>query len=230
MIWHERSSATKAALKLLRYQVSPTTFHVPHKPYCDEPVPLTLSQRAGKTSGVYVEMFGPCRKCEKCLLFRRLKWRDRITVENRSAPRSWFVTLTFSPIHLAGIIAKAYTLDLPIEAATERVAYTHVQGYLDRLRKSCGSFRYVAIPEYGEENGRLHYHLIIHEKVFGSVLHRQLNQKWRSHVSASLVKDARGSGTYLSKYLTKSFSRVRASAQYGKTSVPLNGFTRKSKF
>ena len=96
--------------------------------------------------------------------------------------------------------------------------------------KAAEAFVTLQFQSMGEENGRLHYHLIIHEKVFGSVLHRQLNQKWRSHVSASLVKNARGSGTYLSKYLTKSFSRVRASAQYGKISVLLNGFTRKSKF
>ena len=103
------------------------------------------------------------------------KWRDRITVENRFRASVMVCNPDLLANSFGGHYRESLYIDLPIEAATERIAYTHVQGYLDRLRKSCGSFRYVAIPEYGEENGRLHYHLIIHEKVFGSVLHRQLN-------------------------------------------------------
>lgn len=214
--WFEETPAAKAAKKLVRYQVSRTLVHDPRLPYCDAPVPLAMEQRASaRLQSLRVEMFRPCRKCEKCLSYRRLKWRDRMIAENTAAYRSWFVTLTFSPTHLAGIHAEAHQLGDASATGIEVAAYKHVQGYLKRLRKTGARFRYVAVPEYGEERGRLHYHLLVHETSFGSVTYRGLQSKWRSFISASLVKSARGSGAYVSKYLTKNSTIIRASLNYG---------------
>ena len=103
------------------------------------------------------------------------------------APRSWFVTLTFDPIHLAGVVMESQSRkETDQTARIEAAAYSHCQGYFKRLRKAGGKSRYVAVPEYGEEKGRLHYHLLIHEIEQHSVTYRLLDRKWRSFINASL--------------------------------------------
>jgi len=224
LVWNERSAIQKTALKMLEHRVGYTLFRNDHKPYCDKPVKVWRYQRPGEGSiSLEIEHWAPCRSCEKCLLFRQLQWAERMTQELQAAPRSWFVTLTFSEIHLAGIISEAYQKYGKASAREiELAAYAHVQKYLKRLRKTCGKFRFCAVPEYGDESGRLHYHLLVHETGHGAVLHRHLDGQWRSHTQANLVKSAAACGRYVSKYLTKNFSRIRSSQWYGqeKPSVP----------
>ena len=219
----------KAAMRLQRYRVSPTRYVIPGKPYCDDPVQVNRDEArpAGGYVGLSLEMWAPCRRCAKCLLFRALKWRDRAIVEIEAAPRSWFVTLTFDPIHLAGVISESYRFSkLDRSAAVERAAFGHVQKYMKRLRKSGARFRYVAVPEWGEEHGRLHYHLLFHEAVEGSLTKRMIEGQWRSFVHARLVSRGEdtegtpaGAARYVCKYLTKTLARPRASKNYG-LSVP----------
>lgn len=217
---HDVSPTHKMARKLQASRTGAITYEHHAKPYCDDPVPIRFYER-GRSSdkpGAYVEMFGPCRKCEKCRLFKQLQWRDRMVAELKASPRSWLVTLTFSEVHLAGILAEAYKLKYASEQErVEHAAYAHVQRYLKRIRKKCGTFRYVAVPEYGTLKGRLHYHLLIHENPerVGRVTYRSLDTSWRSFVDASLVRSSAGGGSYLSKYLTKAIARPRASKSYG---------------
>lgn len=105
-------------------------YEAPWKPWCDNPVTLTLralkKAEAMIKQTVEVSHLAPCRKCEKCRLFRALQWRDRALVEIERAAkagrRTWMVTLTFSPTHLAGVLiaAKAGGRDAAI-AGTEQV-------------------------------------------------------------------------------------------------------------
>lgn len=198
------------------------------RPYCDDPVPVAL-EKPGKHAGAPVQLnfLAPCRKCARCLQFRQMKWRQRAITElmrtHYSGRRTWWITLTFSPVHLAGIMAEARVAsggyaDL---RDMDRAAYKHVQGYLDRLRKaSKASFRYLAIYERGEEHGRSHYHLLLHEKSGNPVLKANIENRWRSHVHARLVHvTGRSSGlaTYITKYATKTVEiRPRASLGYGR--------------
>lgn len=199
------------------------------RPYCDSPRPVSL-EKPGKDAGapVQLNLLAPCRKCARCLQFRQMKWRQRAINElmrcHQSGRRSWWITLTFSPEHLAGIMMEARIqsggfADLQ---AIDRAAYKHVQGYLDRVRKaSKAQFRYLAIYERGEEHGRSHYHLLLHEKGGNPVLKRTIETRWRSHVHARLVHvNGRSSGlaTYITKYATKAVEvRPRASLGYGRT-------------
>lgn len=203
--------------------------HDDRLPYCDNPQRVhqySDTRKNGALKGLIpsIETSGlyPCRKCDKCILFRRLKWRERCKIELIDAPRSWFVTLTFSPMHLAGIrMQAAANTKLPFETAIERAGYKHVQRYLKRLRKlGKTKFRYIAVFEYGSEGGRGHYHLLIHE-IRGQkpVLKRVLDEAWRSFVGAKLVSIERPTeaASYVAKYLTKSaITRPRASIGYGK--------------
>jgi len=198
------------------------------KPFCEDPVPLAF-EKHGKDAGapVQLNMLGPCRKCPKCLLFRQMKWRQRAINEiartHNSGRRTWWISLTFSPVHLAGIMAEARIQSGGVAdlRAIDRAAYKHVQGYLDRLRKaSKASFRYLAVYERGEESGRSHYHLLLHEKAGNPVLKQNIENRWRSHVHVRLVHvTGRTSGlaTYITKYATKTFEiRPRASLNYGR--------------
>lgn len=194
--------------------------------YCDAPVEVRRAVRAGGgRRSLEMSFPAPCRKCEKCQRFRRMRWRQRIINEILLAPgRTWFLTLTFAPVHLAGVLleARAYERAGKTQAeAIETAAYDHVQRYLKRLRKNTRTkFRYIAVPEYGETHGRLHYHLLVHE-VERPILKRSLQAAWRgSFSSAKLVEEdtergVAGAASYVAKYLAKSGGRVRASLRYG---------------
>lgn len=208
-----------ARLALRGKALSQTEIHDPDLPYCDDPVPIQRNVRAGGYDrAMSVTMYRPCRKCPKCLQYRQLKWRERAAAEIRRSPRTWFVTLTFAPAHLAGILFEAKKLATGPEKAVDRAAYSHVQRYLKRLRKSSkASFRYLAVFERGELTGRAHYHLLLHE---GDTPLRKsvLESQWRSNVHARLVTGDYGAATYITKYVTKSYGvPMRASARYGAT-------------
>lgn len=208
----------KAAKRLQRFRVSATRYRVPGAPYCDAPVPIYRTEKPAKGGyvGLEFEMLGPCRRCPKCLTFRALRWAERIQREAQSAARNWLVTLTFSPQHLALILLRSKR----DEEELERVAYRDLQLWLKRLRKAGAQFRFAAVPEYGEEKGRLHYHLIMHEAAAGSLTKRLMQAHWPSFSHCRLVRggafDLDRTARYVSKYLTKSLFRPRASRGYGK--------------
>ena len=213
-------AAAKMAARGLAVPVTTYSWQAVGRPYCDDPVPLLISGH-GKDAGapVTLSMFGPCRKCPKCLLFRQMKWQERISNEliitHNAGRRSWWITLTFSPVHLAGVLAESAARRVSVDQA----AYKHVQGYLDRLRKAAKTrLRYMAVFERGETTGRSHYHLIIHEVGPKPILKAQIEGRWRSHVHARVVDlDRRGLAAYLTKYATKSAeTRIRASTAYGR--------------
>ena len=201
-------------------RLSRTEFHDPSKPYCDDPQLVGLrARRMADLAPVEASAWRPCRKCAKCLQFRQIKWRNRALSEIKASKRSWFITLTFSPVHLAGILLEAKSGD---NRAIERCAYRHVQRYFKRLRKNhpLAKFRYFAVYERGEQTGRSHYHVLLHEVGERPVMKLQLEKQWVSNVHARLVAVSQGgAATYITKYATKSFDiRPRASANYGKGS------------
>lgn len=198
-------------------------------PYCDTPVTVFRTVRPGRQRrSLEVSFPAPCRNCPKCLLFRRMKWRQRIINEiltcDDAARRSWFMTLTFAPVHMAGVIAEAQPAiraGVPRQEAVEAAAYTHVQRYFKRVRKNLrAAVRYIAVPEYGEEKGRLHYHLILHEQD-KPLLKAALQAQWRSFTHCKLIdcggsRGVAGAASYVSKYIAKGAGRPRASTKYGR--------------
>jgi len=234
--WHGESVSYRRAMIVAAKAIasghaiphSAYAWHDTRKPFCDSPVPVSF-EKGAKDAGapVQISMLAPCRKCERCLLFRQMKWRQRAMNELartlNEGRRSWWITLTFSPVHLAGIMAEASIAagGHATLADIDRAAYGHVQKYLDRLRKaSKTAFRYLAVYERGEETGRSHYHVLLHEKGPRPVLKRTIEDRWRSNVHARLVRiDGRSSGlaTYITKYATKTVEiRPRASLKYGR--------------
>lgn len=192
-------------------------------PYCDEPVEInrmiTSREAVDELKAMEVSLKVPCRRCKKCLQFRQMKWRESAITEISVANRTWWMCLTFEPIHLAGILLEAESDEMK---KIEGAAYKHVQRYFKRLRKHKNVFRYLAVFELGKQTGRQHYHLLLHENGDKPILKKCLEDQWRSNVWARLVRcdEAGGRASYITKYTTKHFDiRPRASFGYGK----LNG-------
>jgi len=218
----------------------------PWTPYCLKPVLVEVKtpNRSKSLTGTPLRPYSsvmetPCRKCERCQQLWQMLWRERIEREILQHSFSYFVTLTFSPAHLAGVIGEAYASDPDdVRRAVEQVGYKHVSDYFKRLRKgrkkaatvrtAIGSqgrtrqsfdalaFRYFATSEYGEKRGRLHFHAVLHLDKW--VPPEILTTEWRSRADADLVRSPQGLATYASKYLTKESStgRAHASVRYGR--------------
>lgn len=88
----------------------------------------------------------PCGGCLPCRINRRRVWAHRILLESFKHGDSCFVTLTYNDVHCPDELAK--------------VDY---QKFLRRLRKSLypRKIRYFVAGEYGEDNGRPHFHLAL---------------------------------------------------------------------
>lgn len=93
-------------------------------------------------------LYVPCGKCRMCKIAKAREWAVRIGHETTSHQESVFVTLTYADEFLP------LTLSLD-----KRI----LQLYFKRLRKALEPrrIRYFASGEYGEANGRPHYHAIV---------------------------------------------------------------------
>lgn len=82
-----------------------------------------------------------CGQCKPCRINRRRLWTARMVLESWMHAESAFVTLTYA--------------ENPVTLVPE-----DLQKYLKRLRHT-GPFRFFGCGEYGEKNGRPHYHLAL---------------------------------------------------------------------
>lgn len=221
----EATLSMAAAVALKGGQRSILTFQGSWTPWCDDPREVYRAVKPGTPGkrSVEVSFKTPCRRCEKCRTHKRLQWRQRAIHELQKATaqgrRSWMVTLTFSAHHLAGILMSA---EGPLPAQVELAAYPHVQRYFKRLRKAGHRFRYLAVYERGEATGRSHYHVLLHELGPRPIPKAEIETWWRSNVHARLVSANDGAGSYVTKYLTKSLCRPRASTRYGNESLEIS--------
>lgn len=152
--------------------------------------------------------FVPCRKCKECMRRRRWKWYFKAITEIDTWPRTWFITLTFSTI--------------------PEDPYKEIQKWLKRVRKKHKKpIKYLCTTEYGSENGRLHYHLLVHCEE--SLKRRDVESPWSQGFSKAKlaskqnVRDAvtkrrphNKAVSYVTKYLLKQTQKLRASQHYGK--------------
>lgn len=251
---NEGTRKLAAMIALKGGRIGKSLFLANWEPYCDKPVVIdrridsreavSLATVGGvrvrdEVSAMEVSMNVPCRKCEKCLQFRQMQWRERAIVEIGRAKRTWWITLTIDPQMLANISMEARgTSTIDFEAA----AYSRVQRYFKRLRKkfrkkadrildsegkvvghNYAQFRYLAVFELGKKTGRPHYHLLLHETGTRPCLKAHIESQWRSNVHARLVGsgEALRRASYVTKYATKSFEiSPRASVRYGKPTIP----------
>lgn len=130
---------------------------------CYHPIPAYQETRGGPVKlgpplGT-ANLALPCQKCVGCRTDRATMWARRCTHEAQQWDSNIFLTLTYADDHL------------PEEAHLEP---HELQKFFKRLRKNAhgdrsiphgdkriSPIRYFACGEYGEENGRPHYHAAI---------------------------------------------------------------------
>lgn len=177
-----------------------------------------------------VTLWTRCRKCDNCRKARANLWRFRAREELRAAGRTWFGTLTLSPINQYRMLveARAQAATKGVEWRTlsdeerfKRVANAsgkEVTRYLKRVRKqSRVPIRYICVTER-HKSGLPHFHLLVHEVELKPVKHRILSDQWTYGFEKWKLlphDDVNGAG-YVTKYLTKhDAGRIRASTAYG---------------
>ena len=203
-------------------------FHSMQRPWCDTPVARHVLAR-GFTKGrletgtpYHLDIWVPCRKCERCLAYKRMDWRARMASEIRNSEKNWFVTLTFRPTARQKLF---YEVDdngvqtLREASSRNSIAMREVSVFLKRLRaglvaadSSAARLRFIAVSEPHKDDFP-HIHMIIH---CGKDYRQKaiLDGKWKHGFVSAKLCDVEAS-SYLAKYLTKEFARVRASLNYG---------------
>lgn len=196
------------------------------RPYCDAPVNVTLAARAAKRGDIisptgkpaWLELWMPCRKCDKCRVVKAIHWRKRMTLEMQACKRTWFVTLTFRPKARAVLFKDAANMQ-----QRSTIAMRELAAYMKRLRNAAvvaapdASVRFVAVTEPHKDDYP-HIHLLLHsgEHLTAAVIRKG---GWRhGFISMKLASDEVAS--YLVKYVTKEASSVRASLRYGASETP----------
>jgi hypothetical protein len=170
-----------------------------------------------------------CRLCLNCRKARATHWRYLCQNEIKSAPRTWFLTLTFRPENhyrvRCAVDLRLHARGTTFEQQTENERFRllaaecgkEVTRYIKRLRKAGARVRYCLVAE-AHISGLPHFHMLLHEvSEDHPVRHKLLADQWGAgFINAKLCNsDTRAAG-YVTKYLTKSArARIRASEGYG---------------
>lgn len=124
---------------------------------CINPINPYIARKGGVTFQESESLFGrtktlPCGQCRGCRYMRTKEWAVRCYLEAQTAKCSAFLNLTYSPEHLPenGTLVKK-----------------DLQKFIKRLRRNLEyqnpdlKIRFYASGEYGDDNGRPHYHVLI---------------------------------------------------------------------
>lgn len=186
---------------------------------------LTADARKALVGGH--SMVLPCGHCMACKLARAQEWSLRCMHEAKMYDSNVFVTLTYDDAHLP---------------ADYSLHYEHFQLFMHRLRKSApGRGRFVMCGEYGDDNGRPHYHAILFNCAFldkkfwkkvGGVnyyLSEELSKLW-GYGFVSVGDVTLASAGYVARYTTKKISGPSAGSVYQWLSVDGEVFDREPPF
>lgn len=158
------------------------------------PNPITV--RKGQSNEAVV----PCGKCYYCLQNYRNMWITRLKAEYLSCVNGQFVTLTYDNDHLPmQELVNSETGEIVTKQYPDKVGF---QKFLKRLRKKY-ELRYFAVPEYGEQTQRVHWHaLFFLQFVPDYHFYDIVESTWQNgNVQFGTITDA--SITYVTKYLLK---------------------------
>lgn len=134
------------------------------------------------------ELFVPCGKCRACRIARSREWATRLVHECAFHESSVFATLTYDEEHL------------PKGASLDKREW---QLFMKRLRKNTEGreMKYFAAGEYGDKNGRPHYHACI----FGVALDEKevIEDAWQHRGMVHVGNVEYDSARYICDYIQK---------------------------
>lgn len=134
-------------------------FHVEHFMACFHPIPAYRT-RSGQVvlwkepaDSLFLRL--PCGGCIGCRKAQARGWALRCYLELERHQRASFTTLTYDDAHLPVTLSKR-----------------HLQLFVKRARKALpAALRFFASGEYGEQNGRPHYHAILYGTEDAGLVH-----------------------------------------------------------
>jgi len=154
----------------------------------------------------------PCGGCVGCRIDRSAAWATRLMHESKWHEQKSFLTLTYSEENLPG---------------NHSLVKEHFQLFMKRFRKKHGGkLMYFMCGEYGDKNGRPHYHAIIygcdwHDKRKHSKTKRgdqlwvsdTLDQLW-GHGDCYIGEVTQESCAYVARYIMKKVNGEMAHEHY----------------
>ena len=154
----------------------------------------------------------PCGRCIGCKLERSKQWAIRCMHEAALHEDNCFITLTFAPEHY------------PPNGSLDK---SHFQKFMKRLRKKYPEkkIKYYMCGEYGDQNGRPHYHAILFNHDFPDRELYSVRKGIRLDTSDTLSKlwpfgfNTIGnvtfeSAAYVARYVTKKITGEKAEQHY----------------
>ena len=138
----------------------------------------------------------PCNNCLSCKADQSMMWSIRCYHELTEHDKASFVTLTYDEEHLP---------------KDNKLNKDHLRNFIKTLRKHY-KIRYFACGEYGDKNGRPHYHLIIFGEDFkhlplenpdGTYTSRKIQKHWNNKGNVVVAPVTMASICYTCGYVSK---------------------------
>lgn len=107
----------------------------------------------------------PCGQCMSCRKAYASNWANRCMLEAKQSKFNYFVTLTYDDMYL--IYAPYYDVETGEVSIQPTIDLDDVTAFIKRLREKWRTvynytgIRFFACGEYGTENGRPHFHLLL---------------------------------------------------------------------
>lgn len=158
----------------------------------------------------------PCGKCIGCRIARARAWAIRCMHEASMYDVNSFVTLTYDDDHYQ-----------------PSLCYRDFQIFMYRLRRKLGPTRFFMCGEYGDINGRPHFHALLFGRSFrdpkpiGKDIYysRELGDLW-SQGMHSFGAVTFQSASYVSRYCLKKVTGPPAEAHYTRVDIRTGEFVR----
>lgn len=182
---------------------------------CFNPILLTHLATAERPEGFEV----PCGKCMACRIARARQWALRLLHEMDSWDKAVFITLTYDDKNLPkGEEFKFKVEDRVGTAQYPTLVKRDLQLFFKRLRKNLKKrpIKYYACGEYGENNGRPHYHAIVFGlSTFDKTLIDESWAKGLVHIGTVTYDSCR----YVAQYIDKKYDGELGRKVYGSKNI-----------
>jgi hypothetical protein len=162
----------------------------------------------------------PCRQCSGCRSEYSRQWAMRILHEASLNLHNSYITLTYNDAHLPGLLPD----DNGNYDAEGTLKLQDFQKFMKRLRKKYpNKIRFYHCGEYGEKQGRPHYHAILFNHQFNDLIpvpgkkdlytSKQLLELWgKGHISVGHVTFE--SAAYVANYVQKKITGKKSQSHY----------------
>ncbi len=138
-----------------------------------------------------------CGQCLNCRIDRQRVWTCRILLESKFYAETSFITLTYNDEHIPKVVDDQGNISFTLSK-------TDIDEFIAKLRRKYkhmdGNFRFFAAAEYGMDENRPHYHVVIFG--MGTQWEQMIEETWgKGFVSMTEIIPERAA--YVAQYTLK---------------------------